>query len=75
MKVNIITSHLLCLEVVVFWESQSLQLLVFKKFLLEYRRFIVLYQCLLHSIVTQSYIDIHSFSQIIFHHALAQETG
>ena len=32
-------------------------------------------QFLLHSKVTQSNIYIHSFSHIIFHHVLPQETG
>ena len=34
----------------------------------------MLLQFLLYSKVTPSYINIHSFSHIIFHHVLAQET-
>ena len=33
-----------------------------------------MYQFLLYSIVTQSYIYLHSFSHTIFHHVLSQET-
>ena len=35
----------------------------------------MLCQFLLYSKVTQSYICIHFFSSIIFHHGLSQETG
>ena len=44
-------------------------------FLFEYSWFTVLSQFLLHSIVTQSYISIHSFSHTILHHVLPQEIG
>ena len=42
---------------------------------LKYSWFTVLCQFLLYSKVTQSYIYIHSFSYIVFHHVLSQETG
>ena len=35
----------------------------------------MLYQFQLYSKVTQSYVHAHSFSQIICHHGLSQETG
>ena len=44
-------------------------------FSLEHSWFTVLCQFLLYSIVTQSYIYIHPFSHIIFHHVLPQEIG
>ena len=41
-------------------------------FLLKYSCFTVLYQCLLYSVVTQSYKYIHSFSRTVFHLVLSQ---
>ena len=41
--------------------------------LLKYSWFTMLCQFLLYSILTQSYIYIHSFSHTIFHHVLSQE--
>ena len=45
---------------------------LFLNFLSEYRWFTVLFQFLLYNIVTQTYI--YTFSHIIFHHHLCQET-
>ena len=42
---------------------------------LNFSWFTMLYQFLLYSIVTQSYIHTHSFSHIIFYHVLSQEIG
>ena len=44
-------------------------------FLLMYNWFTVLCQFLLYSIVTQSYINIHSFFHIIFHQVLFKKIG
>ena len=53
------------------WQSYFYQIY----FLLGESWFIALSQFLLYSMVTLSYIYIHSFSCIIFHHGLSQETG
>ena len=47
-------------------------IVVFKYY---YSRFTMLCQFLLYSKVTQSYIHVHSFSCIIFHHVPSQEMG
>jgi len=49
--------------------------LFFKHFLLKYSWYTVFCQFLLYSVVTQSYVYIHSFSHITFYHVLSQEIG
>ena len=55
--------------------SYSISLPTFRSqsFFYYYSWFILLCQFLLYSIVTQSYVYIHSFSHTIFHHVLSQE--
>ena len=64
-----------CLSKILKTHSNRDIIIIFKIFLLEYSWFIGLCQFLLYSTVTQSYMYIHPFSRIIFHHVLPQEIG